>query len=149
MRCEIHCPSHADGVAGTLAAVVLAVVAVVVLWEAAVVLAVVAAAGVLLAFASVPLARRARVLCVPRGSAFHARYRAIARPPKRKAPRVRRPAPVPLAIEAPRLALEAAPLPGVTVTLSAADYVRVDHQDQATGSTNKAQQMRQRSTGQA
>jgi len=116
VRCEVHCPPDSGG-AAVAAFLVIAASAAVAVSVATVVWQVLGAVlpavtGTILGACAVVVVRH----LVLYGRARKPRAHPVA-PPRMSA----RPQP---AIEAGRRALEAAPRPGVTVTLTASDYVR-------------------------
>jgi len=118
MRCEVHCPpgGSAAPVAAFLVVAATAAVAVSVVTVAWQVLG-----AVLPAVTGTILGACAAGVVVVRHLVLYGRAR---KPRAHRVAPPRMPAHQQLAIEAPRRALEAAPRPGVTVTLTAADYAR-------------------------
>jgi hypothetical protein len=114
MRCEVHCPQGGSA-AGLVAAVLVAAAA------AAVAVSVATVAWQVLGAVLPAVTGLILGACVAgAGVVRHLVLYGRARKPRP----VRVPARPQLALEAPRRALEAAPRPGVPVTLTAADYVR-------------------------
>lgn len=118
MRCEVHCPPDSGG-AAVAAFLVIAASAAVAVSVATVVWQVLGA--VLPAVTGTILGACAVGVVVVRHLVLYGRARKPRAHPVAPPRMSARPQP---AIEAGRRALEAAPRPGVTVTLTASDYVR-------------------------
>jgi len=119
VRCEVHCPPGGSGAVPVAAFLVVAATAVVAVSVATVAWQVLGA--VLPAVTGLILGACAVGVVVVRHLVLYGRAR---KPRAHPVAAPRMPARPQLAIEAGRRALEAAPRPGVTVTLTASDYVR-------------------------